>query len=128
MGFQFAILGEEGGVSGTFWGGELGFYLGKLFFQFCNLRIGGPYLYILDMPTLKADVMTMNELNQSYNITGMVKNTADNHNENIQFISSMEGWVNSLSNFRVRLLNDEFQPVKIRSPLSVQFTISNADD
>ncbi|MBR6907123.1 hypothetical protein IKN40_01085 [bacterium] len=103
-------------------------YDGHYFFQFCNLRIGGPYLYILDMPTLKADVMTMNELNQSYNITGMVKNTADNHNENIQFISSMEGWVNSLSNFRVRLLNDEFQPVKIRSPLYVQFTISNADD
>lgn len=40
----------------------------------------------------------------------------------------MQGKVNSLANFRVRLLNDEFQPIKIRSPLYVQVTISNEDD
>lgn len=101
---------------------------GHHYFKFCNLRIGGPYLYILDMPTVKVDVMTMNEANQSYNIVGLAKNTADNHNENIQFISSMEGRVNSLTNFRVRLLNDNFDPVKIISPLYVQITISNDED
>lgn len=98
------------------------------YFEFCNIRIGGPYEYILDAPTVKVDVMTMNEENQAFNIVGHVTNTANNHNENVQFISSMEGKVNALSNFRVRLLNDNFDPVKIRSPLTILFTVSNEDD
>ena len=100
---------------------------GHHYFEFCNLRLGGPYLYILDMPTVKTEVMTMNEVNQAFNLTGVVKNVADNHNENVQFISSMEGRVNSFTNFRVRLLDDNFEPVRIRSPLYLQFTISNDD-
>ena len=97
-------------------------------FQFCNLRLGGAYFYVIDLPTIKTDVMTMNESNQCYNIVGCTKNTADNHNENVQFISSMVGSINSLSDFRVRLLNDNFEPVRIRSPLYVQITISNDDE
>ena len=57
-------------------------------FEFCNIRLGGAYFYIIDMPTVKTDVMTMNENNQCYNIVGCTRNTADNHNENVQFISS----------------------------------------
>lgn len=96
-------------------------------FEFCNLRLGGAYFYVLDMPTVKTEVMTMNENNQCYNIVGCTRNTADNHNENVQFISSMMGDIDSLSNFRVRLLNDNFEPVRIRSPLYIQITISNDD-
>ena len=96
-------------------------------FEFCNLRLGGAYFYVIDMPTVKTDVMTMNENNQCYNIVGCTRNTADNHNENVQFISSMMGDIDSLSNFRVRLLNDNFEPVRIRSPLYIQITISNDD-
>ena len=96
-------------------------------FEFCNIRLGGAYFYIIDMPTVKTDVMTMNENNQCYNIVGCTRNTADNHNENVQFISSMMGDIDSLSNFRVRLLNDNFEPVRIRSPLYIQITISNED-
>ena len=101
---------------------------GAHYFEFCNIRIGGPYEYILDLPTVKVDVMTMNEANQAFNIVGHVTNTANNHNELIQFISSMEGKVNALSNFRVRLLNDNFEPVKIRSPLTILITVSNEED
>lgn len=97
-------------------------------FEFCNLRLGGAYFYVIDLPTVKTDVMTMNENNQCYNIVGCTKNTADNHNENVQFISSMAGSINNLSDFRVRLLNDNFDPVRIRSPLYLQITISNDDD
>ena len=100
---------------------------GHYLFEFCNLRLGGAYFYVIDMPTVKTDVMTMNENNQCYNIVGCTRNTADNHNENVQFISSMMGDIDSLSNFRVRLLNDNFEPVRIRSPLYVQITISNDD-
>ena len=96
-------------------------------FEFCNLRLGGAYFYVIDMPTVKTDVMTMNENNQCYNIVGCTRNTADNHNENVQFISSMMGDIDNLSNFRVRLLNDNFEPVRIRSPLYIQITISNED-
>ena len=97
------------------------------YFEFCNLRIGGPYGYVLLAPTIKTVVPTQNEANQAYSIVGFVKNTADNHNETVQFISSMEGNVNSLSNFRIQLLNDNFEPVRIRSPLYVNLTISNED-
>ena len=97
-------------------------------FEFCNLRLGGAYFYVIDLPTVKTDVMTMNENNQCYSIVGCTKNTADNHNENVQFVSSMVGSINSLSDFRVRLLNDAFEPVRIRSPLYVQITISNDDE
>ena len=100
---------------------------GHYIFEFCNLRLGGAYFYVIDMPTVKTDVMTMNENNQCYNIVGCTRNTADNHNENVQFISSMMGDIDSLSNFRVRLLNDNFEPVRIRSPLYIQITISNED-
>lgn len=100
---------------------------GHYLFEFCNLRLGGAYFYVLDMPTVKTEVMTMNENNQCYNIVGCTRNTADNHNENVQFISSMVGDIDSLSNFRVRLLNDNFEPVRIRSPLYIQITISNDD-
>ena len=100
---------------------------GHYLFEFCNLRLGGAYFYVIDMPTVKTDVMTMNENNQCYNIVGCTRNTADNHNENVQFISSMMGDIDSLSNFRVRLLNDNFEPVRIRSPLYIQITISNED-
>ena len=103
-------------------------YTGHYYFEFCNIRIGGPYLYILDVPTVKVDVMTMNEANQGFNIVGHVTNTANNHNENVQFISSMEGKVNALSNFRIRLLNDNFEPVKIRSPLTILLTVSGDDE
>ena len=103
-------------------------YDGHHFFEFCSLRLGGPYAYILEMTSLKTDVLTMNEANQCYNVTGMARNVADNHNETVQFISSMRGKASSLSNFRVRLLDDNFQPVKIRSPLWVQITITNDED
>lgn len=102
-------------------------WAGHYLFEFCNIRLGGAYFYIIDMPTVKTDVMTMNENNQCYNIVGCTRNTADNHNENVQFISSMMGDIDSLSNFRVRLLNDNFEPVRIRSPLYIQITISNED-
>lgn len=105
-------------------GGTAGHY----YFEFCNLRLGGPYGYILATPTVKTTVLTQNEANQAYSIVGYVKNTADNHNENVQFISAMEGHVNSLSNFRVQLLKDNFEPVKIRSPLYINLTVSNEED
>lgn len=93
-------------------------------FTFYNLRLNGPYMYILDTP-LTATSPTYNANNQGYNIVALTYNTSQVHNSVIQMCSSMECVTNDLSNFRLRLLNDQYDPVHILEPLYVQISISN---
>ena len=93
-------------------------------FMFYNLRLMGPYLYVLDTP-LHATVNTYNANNQGYNIVALSYNTSDSHNSLIQMCSSMETTTNDLSNFRIRLLNDQYSPVRIFEPVYLQITVSN---
>lgn len=93
-------------------------------FYFHNLRLGGPYLYVLKTP-LRATVPTYNANNQGYNIVACTYNTNGYHNMNTQMCSSMELVTNDLSNFRIELVNDQLEPVKINTPLYLQMTVSN---
>ena len=98
---------------------------GKSFdFHFHNLRLGGPYLYVLKTP-LQATVPTYNSLNQGYNIVACCYNSNGYHNSNTQMCSSMELVTNNLSDFRIQLVNDQYEPVKINTPLYLQITVSN---
>ena len=98
---------------------------GKSFdFHFHNLRLGGPYLYVLKTP-LHATVPTYNSLNQGYNIVACCYNSNGYHNSNTQMCSSMEVVTNNLSDFRIQLVNDQYEPVKINTPLYLQITVSN---
>lgn len=96
----------------------------KFTFSFYNIRLNGPYMYVLDTP-LTAVAPTYNVNNQGYNIVALTYNTSQIHNSCIQMCSSMECVTNDLSNFRIRLLNDQYDPVKIREPIYVQITVSN---
>lgn len=93
-------------------------------FKFHNLRLGGPYLYVLKTP-LRATVPTYNANNQGYNIVACTYNTNGYHNQNTQMCSSMELVTNDLSNFRIELVNDQLEHVKIKTPLYLQITVSN---
>ena len=93
-------------------------------FTFYNLRLMGPYLYVIDTP-LHSTVNTYNANNQGYNIVALSYNTSDAHNSLIQMCSSMECTTNDLSNFRIRLLNDQYVTVKIFEPIYLQITVSN---
>ena len=94
-------------------------------FSFYNLRCGGPYLYVLKTP-LKATVPTYNAINQGYNVVACVYNTVGYHNQIIQMSSSMEVVAKDLSNLRIELVNDQYEKVDIKSPMYIQFTVSNA--
>lgn len=93
-------------------------------FRFMNIRINGAYQYVLETP-VTCTVNTLNANNEAYNIVGLSYNATQTHNSTIQMASSMECVTNDLSNFRVRLLNDQFDPVHLREPVYVQFTVSN---
>ena len=93
-------------------------------FWFYNMRINGPYIYVVDTP-LTATVNTYNANNQGYNIVALSYNDAPTHNVCIKMCSSMECTTNDLSNFRVRLLDDQFNPVRVYQPMYIQITISN---
>lgn len=98
-----------------------------LFFQFYNMRLSGCYLYVINCPSIKTEVPTYNENNQGYSISALAYNLSDYHNAIIQGVSSMEGWTNDLSNFRIQLLNDQWNPVNLKSPIYVQITVDNAE-
>ena len=93
-------------------------------FYFHNLRLGGPYLYVLKTP-LQATVPTYNSLNQGYNVVACTYNPNGYHNSNVQMCSSMEVVTNDLSNFRIELVNDQYEPIKINTPIYLQITVSN---
>ena len=93
-------------------------------FEFYNLRIKGPYFYVLETPLL-ATIPTYNADNNGYNIVAMSYNEAEHHNSLIRMCSSMEIVTNDLSNFRVRLLNDQWEVVRIHEPLNVWITVTN---
>ena len=93
-------------------------------FYFHNPRLGGPYLYVLKTP-LQATVPTYNAINQAYNIVACTYNPNGLHNTNIQMCSSMEVVTNDLSNFRIALVNDQYEPVEINTPIYLQITVSN---
>lgn len=93
-------------------------------FNFHNPRLGGPYLYVLKTP-LQATVPTYNSLNQGYNVVACTYNPNGYHNSNVQMCSSMEVVSNDLSNFRIELVNDQYEPVKINTPIYLQITVSN---
>lgn len=93
-------------------------------FNFHNPRFGGPYLYVLKTP-LQATVPTYNSLNQGYNVVACTYNPNGYHNSNVQMCSSMEVVSNDLSNFRIELVNDQYEPVKINTPIYLQITVSN---
>lgn len=93
-------------------------------FDFYNLRLGGPYLYLLKTPLLSI-VPTYNENNQGYNVMACVYNTLGYHNQIIQMCSSMEVVANDLSNLRIELVNDQFEKINLKSPIYIQITISN---
>ena len=94
-------------------------------FSFNNPRLGGPYLYVLKTP-LHASVPTYNAVNQGYNVVACVYNTVGYHNQIIQMSSSMEVVAKDLSNLRIELVNDQYEKVDIKSPMYIQFTVSNA--
>ena len=58
-------------------------------YTFDNIRLGGPYLYVLKTP-LQSTVPTYNAINQGYNVVACVYNTLGYHNQVIQMCSSME--------------------------------------
>lgn len=93
-------------------------------FNFINPNRGGPILYILKTP-LKATAPTYNAVNQGYNIVACAYNQADFHNSLTQLPSSMEVVCNDLSNLRIELVNDQYEHVKIRSPMYLHITVSN---
>ena len=93
-------------------------------FYFHNLRLGGPYLYVLKTP-LQATVPTYNVKNQGYNVVACCYNSNGYHNSNTQMCSSMELVTDNLSDFRIELVNDQYDPVKIHTPLYLQITVSN---
>lgn len=95
-------------------------------FDFYNLRINGAYIYVADT-NVNADVKTYNANNQAYNIVAYTYNYSDVHNTPVQCQSTMTGTVADLSNFRIRILNDQWELVPILEPVSVLFTISNSD-
>ena len=91
---------------------------------FDNIRLGGPYLYVLKTP-LQSTVPTYNAINQGYNVVACVYNTLGYHNQVIQMCSSMEVVSNDLSNLRIELVNDQYEQVLIKSPMYIQITVSN---
>ena len=93
-------------------------------FNFHNPRLGGPYLYVLKTP-LQATVPTYNSLNQGYNVVACTYNPNGYHNSNVQMCSSMEVVSNDLSNFRIELVNDQYEPIRINTPIYLQITVSN---
>ena len=93
-------------------------------FYFHNPRLGGPYLYVLKTP-LQATVPTYNAINQGYNVVACTYNPNGFHNSNVQLCSSMEVVTNDLSNFRIELVNDQYEQVCINGPMYVQITVSN---
>ena len=93
-------------------------------FYFHNLRLGGPYLYVLKTP-LQATVPTYNSLNQGYNVVACTYNPNGYHNQNVQMCSSMEVVTNDLSNFRIELVHDQYEPIRINTPIYLQITVSN---
>ena len=93
-------------------------------YWFNNLRVCGPYFYVIQLPAITT-VKTFNEQNKGFNIVGLASNEATLHNSCIKMCSSMESTINELSNFRIELLDDQFMPVKVISPIQVQLTISN---
>ena len=95
-------------------------------FDFYNLRTCGAYIYIVDT-NVNADVKTYNANNQAYNIVAYTYNYSDVHNTPVQCQSTMTGTVADLSNFRIRVLNDQWELVPILEPVSVLCTISNSD-
>lgn len=95
-------------------------------FDFYNLRISGAYIYVADT-NVNADVKTYNANNQAYNILAYTYNYSSIHNSPVQCQSTMTGTVADLSNFRIRILNDQWELVPILEPVSVLFTISNSD-
>ena len=95
-----------------------------IYFDFVNIRLNGPYIYVLDTP-ITSVTNTLNANNQAYNIVALSYNGTDRHNSTIQMCSSMEATANDLSNLRVRLLNDQYTTVKILEPIYLQLTVSN---
>ena len=93
-------------------------------YTFDNIRLGGPYLYVLKTP-LQSTVPTYNAINQGYNVVACVYNTLGYHNQVIQMCSSMEVVSNDLSNLRIELVNDQYEQVLIKSPMYIQITVSN---
>lgn len=112
------IIGEKKTVTNAS-GTTTGFY-----FDFYNPRLGGPYLYVLKTP-LQATVPTYNSLNQGYNVVACTYNPNGFHNQNVQMCSSMEVVTNDLSNFRIELVNDQYEPIRINTPIYLQITVSN---
>lgn len=95
-------------------------------FDFYNLRICGAYIYIADT-NINSDVKTYNSNNQAYNIVAYSYNYASTHNTPIQCNSTMSGTIADLSNFRVRILNDQWELVPLLEPVSILLTVSNSD-
>ncbi len=112
------IIGEKKTVTNSS-GTTTGFY-----FDFYHPRLGGPYLYVLKTP-LQATVPTYNSLNQGYNVVACTYNPNGFHNQNVQMCSSMEVVTNDLSNFRIELVNDQYEPIRINTPIYLQITVSN---
>ena len=95
-------------------------------FTFQNMRTAGAFIYILDT-NINADTKTYNSLNQGYNIMARTWNYGSVHNTPQQMNSTMSGTAADLSNLRFRILNDQYEPVLIKSPFMVTYTVSNAD-
>ena len=92
--------------------------------SFHNCSLGGAILYILKTP-LNATVPTYNAINQGYNVVALSYNTNQIHNSIVQMCSSMEVTCNDLSGLRLEIVNDQYEHVKIRNPVYIQFTVSN---
>ena len=98
------------------------------YFDFFGVRISGPYIYLVDTSPLQSELRTINANNEIYNITALSYNSSFVHNSIIQGSSSMRMKTKDLTNLRIRLMNYQFDLVKIREPLYIQLTITNDED
>lgn len=101
---------------------------GCAYFNFFGVRLSGPYIYLVDTSPLQSELRTINANNEIYNITALSYNSSFVHNSIIQGSSSMRMKTRDLTNLRIRLMNDQFDLVKIREPLYIQLTVTNDED
>ena len=97
------------------------------YFNFYNFRLGGPYRYIL-ICSADSEQKTMNDKNQEFNIVACSQNTSTYHNEPMNIQSTMRIKSNDLTNFRIELLDDQFNKIKLHCPVQYMLTIFNEDE
>ena len=97
------------------------------YFHFYNLRLGGPYLYIIKV-NADTEEKTLNDNNQQFNVVACSQNASTYHNEPVCINSSMKIKSNDLTRFRIELLDDQFNHINLHHPVSYTLSIYNEDE